>query len=199
MLARFSLALLALLPLTAAFNEAAACACCSNRGERNVYSGELADYQWAEINRLRFGATAELFTGEADASETTGIAKPDNNYALTVAREGKKITFSFKGQEQGSGTLSMTLPDKVAFFEVDLRDATPENPEPSLYKEWKFTAEPTGTGDFATGAGKDQHLTLILQGRGNNCVSAENFTHWSLVMEGPKGNYLLFGDMAAAQ
>ena len=140
-----------------------------------------------------------MLLGLADASETTGIAKPDNNYALTVAREGKKITFTFKGQEQGSGTLSMTLPDKAAFFEVDLRDATPDNPEPSLYKEWKFTAEPAGTGDFAVGTGKDQHLTLILQGRGNNCVSAENFTHWSLVMEGPKGNYLLFGDMSEAQ
>ena len=199
MLVRFSLALVALLPLTAAFNQAMACACCSERGERHVMTGELADYQWAEIDRLRFGPSADLYTGEGDAKEIEGIANPDSSYALTAVREGKKITFTFKGADRGAGTLSMTLPDKIAFFEVDPRDATPETPEPSLYKEWKFTAEPTGTGDFAAGAGKGQHLTLILQGRGNNCVSAEDFGHWSMVMEGPKGNYLLFGDMGTPQ
>ncbi|BCW90358.1 hypothetical protein sos41_35260 [Alphaproteobacteria bacterium SO-S41] len=194
---RFSLAALALLPLAAAFNEASACACCSNRGQRYVETRELQDYQWVEIDRMRFGATAELFVGEADTDEVTGIANPDSSYAMTATRDGKKITFTFKGADRGNGTLSMVLPDKIAFFEVDPREA--ETPEPSLYKEWKFTAEPTGTGDFAAGAGKGQHLTLILQGRGNNCVNAEDFGHWSMVMEGPKGNYLLFGDMGTPQ
>jgi hypothetical protein len=38
-------------------------------------------------------------------------------------------------------------------------------------------------------------LTLIVQGRGNSCTSAGDFSHWTLVMQGPKANYSLFGDL----
>jgi hypothetical protein len=182
-----------------ALQPAAACACCSERGQRTVGSATLEEFQWAEIERIRFAAKAELFTGGGEMGDVPGLAKPDTAYALTVARDGRKLTFTFKGETQGSGTLALTLPDTASFFEVDPRDATEANPEPSLYKEWKFSGEPTGTGDFAAGAGAGQTLTLILQGRGNNCAAAEDFTHWSLVLEGPKGEYLLFGDLAPAQ
>ncbi len=64
-----------------------------------------------------------------------------------------------------------------------------------LYKEWKLTGEVTGTGAFSATNGVKQSLTLILQGRGNSCTSAVDFTHWTLVMEGPKGRYSLFGEL----
>ena len=31
--------------------------------------------------------------------------------------------------------------------------------------------------------------------RGNSCTSASDFGHWTLVMQGPKANYSLFGDL----
>ena len=66
---------------------------------------------------------------------------------------------------------------------------------PALYKEWKLTGEVTAFGAFSGTNGAKQVLTLILQGRGNSCTSAEDFTHWTLVTEGPKGTYSLFGDL----
>jgi hypothetical protein len=40
-----------------------------------------------------------------------------------------------------------------------------------------------------------QWPTLIVQGTGNSCTSAADFKHWTLVMQGPKANYSLFGDL----
>lgn len=189
----------AMAALLAALNPASACACCSDRGQRNVGSAELADYQWSEIDRIRFGGTAELYTGSADTSDIQGIANADSSYTLAVTRDGKAVTFAFTGQAGQTGSLAMTLPVNAAFYEIDTRDVPDSGVGPAIYKEWKFSAEPTGTGDFAAGTGKGQTLTLILQGRGNNCAMAEDFTHWTLVMEGPKGAYMLFGDLAQAE
>lgn len=181
----------------ASADPALACACCSDRGARHVGTAALEDDQRAEIDRVAFGPSAALFTGAGEADDVAGIANPDADYTVAAMRKGKTITFTFKGKDHGGGTLSMALLDTVAFFEVDTRDTPDTGLGLALYKEWKFTAEPTGTGDFAAGAGAGQHLTLILQGHGNNCAAAEDFTHWTLVMEGAKGAYMLFGDMAA--
>jgi hypothetical protein len=53
----------------------------------------------------------------------------------------------------------------------------------------------TGSGAFSAGSGPKQLLTLIVQGRGNSCTSAIDFSHRTIVMEGPKANYSLFGDL----
>jgi hypothetical protein len=66
---------------------------------------------------------------------------------------------------------------------------------PRLYKEWKLSAPAAGSGVFAPGIGPRQTLTLILQGGGNSCTSAIDFSHWTLVMQGPKANYTLFGNL----
>ena len=58
-----------------------------------------------------------------------------------------------------------------------------------LYKEWKLTARAAGSGVFSAGLGPSQQLSLILHGRGNSCTNAEQFTHWTLEMQGPKANY----------
>lgn len=55
--------------------------------------------------------------------------------------------------------------------------------------------EAIGTGAFSGTNSSKQVLTLILQERGNSCTSAQDFTHWTLVTEGPKGIYSLFGDL----
>jgi hypothetical protein len=42
-------------------------------------------------------------------------------------------------------------------------------------------------------------LTLILQGAGNSCTSANDFSHRTLAMQGPKANYTLFGDLVTTK
>jgi hypothetical protein len=52
---------------------------------------------------------------------------------------------------------------------------------------------------FHPGGAPRQILTLILQGGGNSCTSAVDFSHWTLVMQGPNANYTLFGDLVTAK
>lgn len=115
------------------------------------------------------------------------------NWNKTHAAAGRTVIgFTLANPGGWSGTLSAMVPQKISIFEVDPRDSPDQGTGPVLYKEWKLTGEVTGTGAFSGTNSPKQLLTLILQGRGNSCANAADFTDWTLVTEGPKGNYCLF-------
>lgn len=191
---------LAALILLGAPGKALACACCTNQGQRYVEVEKLDAGRLDEIERLRFGKEARLYIGEAGVETIKGIQDPAERYDLSVnwdkTHPGKtNLSFSLDNLSGRSGTLSLRLPQKISIFEVDPRDSADQGTGPVLYKEWKLTGEVTGTGVFSGTNSSNQVLTLILQGRGNSCTSAADFTHWTLVMEGPNGSYSLFGDL----
>ena len=200
-LARFVLTGAALVVL-ALPGDALACACCTNLGQRYVEVEKLDSGRLQQIESLHFGKEARLYVGEAGVEYIKGIQDPAERYDLTVdwdkthAAAGKiRIVFTLANPDGGSGTLSLTLPQKISIFEVDPRDSPDQGTGPVLYKEWKLTGEVSGFGAFNGTNGANQVLTLILQGRGNSCTSADDFTHWTLVSEGPKGLYSLFGEL----
>lgn len=176
-----------------------ACACCTNYGQRNVDVVALDSGKRAELESLRFAETAQLFVGEGDPESIKGITSPSASYALKVAWQGNQLGFDLRDAAGHEGTLTLSVPSKISIFEVDPRDSPDQGTGPALYKEWKLTGKVTGSGVFAAGAGPKQLLTLIVQGRGNSCTSSIDFAHWTLVMEGPKGNYTLFGDLVQTQ
>jgi hypothetical protein len=189
-----------LLPLIAACvtlttsGSALACACCSHRGQRNVNIETLDETKRAVLEDLRFADKAELFLGEADADSVEGIANASSRYALKAEWQDGGIVFSLTGTDSGAGTLALDLPDKISVFEVDPRNQPDLGGGPPLYKEWKLTGKAKATGAFSAGNGHT--LTLIVQGGGNSCTSASDFGYWTLVMQGPKASYSLFGDLA---
>ena len=192
----------AALVLLVAPGEGLACACCTNPGQRYVEVEKFVSGRLEEIESLRFGKEARLYVGEAGVETITGIQNPVERYDLTVnwnkthAAAGKTdIDFTLTNPGGGSGTLSLSVPQNISIFEIDPRDGPDQGTGPVLYKEWKLTGEVTGTGAFSGTNSSKQVLTLILQGRGNSCTSAQDFTHWTLVTEGPKGIYSLFGEL----
>jgi hypothetical protein len=173
-----------------------ACACCTNTGQRNVGVYKLDGFRRSEIDQVRFGPVAHLYTGEADADAVKGIATPSLRYTLSVAQREDRWVFSFSAAEGRSGTLTLALPRSVSVFEVDPRRGEREGGlGPALYKEWRLTSPAAGTGMFAPGTGRGQLVTLILQGHGNSCASATDFTSWTLVVSGPIATYHLYGDL----
>lgn len=177
---------------------ALACACCTNEGQRNVATVALDPSKREEIESLRFGGKARLFTGEGDAEAIEGIATPSGTYDLTAKWRDDRLEFDLRDDLGHAGTLSFARPRTVAVFEVDPRDrpVIPDKGQgPRLYKEWKLSAPAVATGVFRPGVGPRQILTLIIQGGGNSCTSAADFSHWTLVMQGPKANFALFGDL----
>jgi hypothetical protein len=174
--------------------DAHACACCTNTGQRNVGVYQLDGFRRSEIDQVRFGPVAHLYTGEADAEWVKGIATPSLRYDLGVTQQVDRWVFSLRDAEGRAGTLTLKIPKSISVFEVDPRRGEREGGlGPALYKEWRLTAPAAGAGIFAPGMGKGQLVTLILQGHGNSCASAADFTHWTLVVSGPDAQYHLYG------
>jgi hypothetical protein len=169
-----------------------ACACCSHQGQRNVNVVAFDQSKRAVLEELRFADEAELYLGEADPDSVEGIANASSAYALKAEWQKNGILFSFTG-DGGAGTLALDLPDKISVFEIDPRNQPDQGTGPPLYKEWKLTGKAKATGAFSAGAGHT--LTLIVQGGGNSCTSAADFGYWTLVMQGPKANYSMFGEL----
>lgn len=179
----------------AAANAALACACCTNPGQRHVRSAPLDADKRNELAQLRFARAARLFTGEADLEDVKGITTPSSHYDLTAAWENDRPVFAFRDSEARSGTLALARPRMISIFEVDPRDDPGSGLGPVLYKEWTLTSPAAGSGVFSAGLGPGQELSLILHGRGNSCTSIDQFRHWTLMMQGPKARYTLFGDL----
>lgn len=175
--------------------KAQACACCAEEGQRNVGSEPFDEGRREEMMRLNFAPAAKLF-GAGGEPERDQMAMADA-YTMNVAWADGQLVFTLKEAGGGSGTISLKVPDKIAIFEIDQRETPDAGLGPLLYKEWKLTGAVQATGAFAAVSGGDQRLTLILQGRGNNCGSAEDFKTWALVMEGKAANFSLFGDLLA--
>ncbi|QWG14390.1 hypothetical protein KMZ29_06880 [Bradyrhizobium sediminis] len=189
----------ALLVLIGAASPAFACACCTNAGQRNVATVALDSGKRQEIESLRFSGKATLFTGEGDVEGIEGIATPSGSYEFTAKWLDDRLVLSFRDKTGHTGALALARPNTVSVFEVDPRDRPDRGHGPALYKEWKLTAPAAGSGVFRPGIAPRQLLTLILQGAGNSCTSADDFSHWTLVMQGPKANYTLFGDLVTTK
>lgn len=190
-------AAVALLVAVGGAGSARACACCSNEGQRFVETEKLDSSAAALLAEINFATAAHLYTGEADVESIAGISAKSSDFQLAVTKGDTSWLFDFK-EEGGGGTLALALPDRVTKFEVDPREPGMGEPGtgPVLFKEWRLTVAPRGTGMFAGATGGAQKATLILQGRGNSCTDAGQFNAWTLVLHGPKGTVTLYGDLA---
>jgi hypothetical protein len=183
--------------LAFAVNDALACACCTNTGQRYVGMQRLDTTKRAEIDQLRFAEAAQLFVGEADPDDVKGITTPSVRYKLSAGWDKDRLVFAFRDEAGRSGTLALQRPGTISVFEVDPRDQPDSGLGPALYKEWTLTSRAAGSGVFSAGLGPNQQLSLVMHGHGNSCTTIDHFTHWTLLMQGPKARYSLFGDLVS--
>jgi hypothetical protein len=177
---------------------ALACACCTHTGWRYVEVEKTSDRRLADVERMTFAKTAKLSAGEADP-EIKGIANPDTEYQLAVARQKDRMIFSFRDRKGRAGNLVLAIPRTISIFEVDPRGGEKDKGlGPSLYKEWKPTADAAGDGLFRRVVGAGQKLTLVLHGRGIGCTDAGHFTDWTLLIHGPADKLTLYGALDSA-
>jgi hypothetical protein len=185
--------------IVAGTKTALGCACCTHEGQRNVATVGIDSEKRQQIESLRYGGKATLFTGEGDVGAIAGIATPSRSYDVTAKWTDNVLVFWFRDGGGRTGTLALVRPKTVSVFEVDPRDSPDVGQGPTLYKEWKISSPASGSGVFAPGAGPHQLLTLIIHGRGNSCTSDIDFSHWTLVMQGPNANYTLFGNLVTTK
>jgi hypothetical protein len=175
---------------------ASACACCAEPGTWFERTDRIEDYEREEIERLRFDAAAATFMTEAGEDAIKGLSNPADNYTLTLAKRRGRWDLRFRDEKGRTGTLTLTLPATITEFGVDLHDKPEgEGGETTLYKELRLTGALTGNGIFKSGSTAQMKYRLIFQGRGNNCPSADDFTHWQLQVFGPRASYSFYGKL----
>jgi hypothetical protein len=175
-----------------------ACACCSDEAERFEVTAPIQPYERGELDRLRLGRRARLFMSAAGFDGVTGISNPSDTYEVGLVRQGNRWTFAFKDTSGKAGSMAFDVPGAMEQFFVDPRDGKQSGGGgPVLYKEWRLSAPLVATGIFGAGMAGGTTVRLILQGRGNSCTSAEDFTAWTLIVSGPKAGYVLYGSLAA--
>lgn len=176
-------------------NVALACACCAEPGEYRISYSKPSGTELGLLKRMRFGNTATLYTDAQEMEENAkGITNPSETYTLTGSLVGNRFSLTFRDGNK-NGTLSLPLPAKMLSYGADIHDGS-GSIEPRLYKEWRFEGLAKGTGFFSAGIAGPTKYFLVLQGRGNNCDNAEDFTHWRLEITGRKASYAFYGELA---
>jgi len=180
---------------------ARACACCSDPGMRFEAAEDIDQYEKDELGRIRFDDTAQLFITPAFPDDIKGIVAPsDKPYGFRGITGPKRWTFELSDSARKQGTIVFPLPRRLVRFMVDPRDdeATSAGDGPRLYKEWRLASTADLSGLVAENKKKAQ-ATLILQGHGNGCTMAEDFTHWTLQVSGPDVRFTLLGKLKKAK
>lgn len=176
--------------------QAFACACCAEPGTYSINVKKPAGFELTELKKIRF-ATANLFMTAAGEANIKGISSIGENYSLSGLLQSPVWKFNFKDDKGKSGTLDLRQPTSMVAYMVDIHDRKEGEGDPVLYKEWYFKSTvQSGTGIFQKGLAPATKYVLVLQGRGNNCTQAEDFTHWRLEITGKKASYAFFGKLS---
>lgn len=180
------------------FSSAAlACACCADAGFYSISSRKPADYQIKELQKLKF-ETAELYADAGYPDTVKGISPLGENFSVNGLLNGKAWTFNFKDNNQKTGKLDLMKPLSMVEYMVDLPTSEKTEGEVKLYKEWRFKYRvQNATGIFKNGFAPSSEYFLVLQGYGNVCTSAEDFTKWRLEISGRKVEFSFFGNLSA--
>jgi len=184
--------ILVVLTVLAAPPAALACACCAERGAWFQAVERLGTHERAELNRVRFAREARLYLTAAGFAAVRGITRPAARYTISRSVRAGRWTLAFRDARGGAGTLSFAVPPRGESFGVDPRDGRSHpGGGPLLYKEWRLSGAASATGSFSPRGGL--RFRLVLQGRGNVCLAAEQFRHWRLEVTGPDVRYAFYG------
>jgi len=172
-----------------------ACACCADEGEYDISFSRPSADQLGLLRQIRFSETATLFTNAAGFEAVRGLVNPKESYALDGSFAGSLWNLVFRDGKL-PGTLKLRLPARMLSFRADIHDQQGGGGGPLLYKEWRFEGQVNGAGFFQRGFAAPAKYFLVLQGRGNACENAKDFTHWRLEITGRKAAYAFFGELA---
>jgi hypothetical protein len=171
-----------------------ACACCAEKGTYKISTVKPDDYILGELRRLKIGTT-NLYSDAGYPETIKGLNPLGETFTASCLLSAKKWKFDFKDNNNKSGRLDLPLPATYIDYRVDLQE-NEEAADATLYREFRFKWKTSGgTGIFQKGVTPATDYFLVLQGRGNNCTSAETFTHWRLEITGAKADYSFYGKL----
>jgi hypothetical protein len=205
-----SLSLIVFLSICFLFpTETLACACCSEHGTYSLWTGKTGTYNIDLLQEIKFDNVAFLYMTSAGFDGMKGLKGLEKDFiseswtdapadfTLSAAFAAKTWKFDFKTPTGKTGVLTLPMPAQMQQFKVDIHDGKMSGGGgPLLYKEWRFKGTvSSGTGIFKSSIIRPTTYQLVLQGRGNACDNAEDFTSWLLEINGRKASYQFFAKL----
>ncbi len=182
--------------------ESSFCACCADPGLWSLENRKIDEGTMKELNRLKPDGVADFYVTDAWPDNVSGVAVPDSYqpgyFVVSIVREQRAWKFFFKTPKGETGALVLTLPAIATFFDADIepRQKLDSKVPLVIYKEVRLEGDVRGTGIFAKGIAARTKFRLILQGRGNRCLNAEDVHRWNLRISGPQAGYTIYGSFA---
>ena len=174
------------------------CACCAERGDYFHRESELADFEISELEKIELGS-AILHTDAGYPDSIVGVKPLGESFTIKAGLRGKSWQFSFTDDKARTALLVLARPQMAQVFGVD-QDPLSESSTVVLYKEMRFDFRvESGTGFLKEGIDSSTRYKLILQGRGNMCMNASDFSTYILQVHGNKANYSFFGKLSIAE
>lgn len=181
--------------LLGSMNAAPFCACCAERGTYSLSVKKPDAYEIGELKRIQI-QTTELYTDAGYPETIKGIKPLGETFIANCVLQNKLWKFEIIDEKNQSGILSFPLSATMVDYKVDYNENDEKASNATLYKEWRFKAKVSNTtGIFQFGIKPTTEYFLVLQGRGNNCTQAEDFTHWRLEIFGKNAGYAFFGKL----
>lgn len=176
--------------------DAFACACCADPGFYKIGVQKPGSFEVDELKKLKF-QDAQIYSNAGFPDNINGLDPISERYKVSASVNAYEWNFTLKDKNGKEGTLELKMPKSFVDFAVDTRNGEKGGAgSVVLYKEWRFKYKVNeGTGIFQNGIKGKAEYFLVLQGKGNACNSAEDFTHWRLEITGKHANYAFFGDL----
>ncbi len=173
-----------------------ACACCADEGFYKISVRKPDGFLLGELKKLKFG-DAEIYSTAGFPDNVKGLKPIESEYKVAASANTDGWEFTFTDPNGKSGTLELKAPKDYVEFGVDLKNGKRGGAgSVELYKEWRFKySVNTGSGIFEDGIKGKTEYFLVLQGKGNVCTTAEDFTDWRLEVTGKNANYAFYGSM----
>jgi hypothetical protein len=176
------------------------CACCAEPGDWYEDTRKMESYEVSELRDVKFDATANLYTNAAGFEGIKGLPAQYESFKLSDSLgRALNLTLTFRGERGETGSLVLALPQVATTFGADMHDYPEGSAGPILYKEWRFAGAVRGTGMFRKSIIRGTKFHLILQGRGNACLSSSDFKHWHLDITGPRADYAFYGALKGTE
>ena len=167
--------------------QALACACCAERGERALGPVSVSDYIGDELRGLSTAGPATVFTTACGLECAEGLRDDIYAYDLSFDWGHNWLTLTSTAP---AGTLALHLPEDAEWFRVDTQPLS-DTTTVTLYSEMRLRGEIRATGAFHAADGAEGEL--IIAGTSNACWSAYGATSWSVNAVGEGVDFRLFG------
>ena len=209
---KLSLVFCSLLLIFSFYASASACACCSETGTYNIWTGKPEGYTLEVISGFKFNKSSYLLISEAGFDAIKGLGEIEKDFDndswtafggemdFTASYAAKMWTVNFKTKSGKTGSLTLPMPAQMVEFKADIHDGRRSGGGgPLLYKEFRFKGTvQSGKGFLQKSIVRPTTYLLVFKGRGNGCDNTQDFTHWYLEVTGKNAGYEILGKLDSA-